>query len=168
MKPKFSYIPAYLQSPSVSRWALTLPSHVVTGGSVLALAFLEASIAIGASFTAGLTAPASVARSADAGPSDGVTQRIILALASLSAVGTPVVTVASWGENKEKEIRFSVPCSITCTGQRLDMFDGSLKVIWLFFGTRPNIKIILEWITRIPVVSFFTSNISPSLWDASV
>lgn len=68
---------------------------MVTGGSVLALAFLEASIAVGASFTAGLTAPASVPRSADAGSGDGVAQGIILALASLTAVGTPVVTVAS-------------------------------------------------------------------------
>lgn len=74
---------------------MTLPSHVVTGGSVLALAFLEASIAIGASFTVGLTAPASVPRGADTGPGDGVTQCIILALASLTAVGTPVVTVTS-------------------------------------------------------------------------
>lgn len=66
---------------------------MVTGGSILALAFLLASITIGAHFTLGLTAPASVSRSANTGSSDWVTQRSILALTSVTAVGTPVVTV---------------------------------------------------------------------------
>lgn len=68
---------------------------MMTGGSILALAFLMASIAIGAYFTLGLTAPASVSRSADTGSSDGVTLCFILALTSVTAVGTPMVTVAS-------------------------------------------------------------------------
>lgn len=68
---------------------------MVTGGSVLALTFLEASVAIGSSFTRGLAAPASVPWVADTGPGDGVTECLVLALASLGAVGPPVVTVAS-------------------------------------------------------------------------
>lgn len=70
---------------------------MVTGSSVLALAFLLASITIGTHFTLGLTAPASVSRSADTGSSDGVTQSSVLALASVTAVGAPVVTVTSAG-----------------------------------------------------------------------
>lgn len=73
---------------------------MVTGGSVLALTFLEASVAIGSCFTRGLAAPASVPSGADTGSSDGVTQCLVLALAPLSAVGAPVVTIASWGEGE--------------------------------------------------------------------
>lgn len=68
---------------------------MVTGGSILALAFLLASITVGAHFTLGLTAPASVSRSADTGSSDGVTQCSVLALTSVTAVGTPMITVTS-------------------------------------------------------------------------
>lgn len=89
------YIPVYLQCPCVSRGALTFPGHMVTGGSVLALTFLEASVAIGSRFTRRLAAPASVPRGADTGSGYGVTQCVVLALAPLGAVGPPVVTVAS-------------------------------------------------------------------------
>ena len=67
----------------------------MTGGSILALAFLLASVTIGAHFTLGLTAPASVSRSAHTGTSDWVTQCSVLALTPVAAVGTPVVTIAS-------------------------------------------------------------------------
>lgn len=70
---------------------------MVTGSSILALAFLLASVTIGAHLTLGLTAPASVPRSADTGSCDGVTQSAVLALTSVTAVGTPVITVTSTG-----------------------------------------------------------------------
>lgn len=82
-----------LQSSSVSWRALAFSSHMVTGGSVLALAFLLAPVTVGAHFALRLATPASVSRSADAGSGDGVTQRSILALTPVAAVGTPVVTV---------------------------------------------------------------------------
>lgn len=68
---------------------------MVTGGSVLALTFLEAAVAIGSCFTRGLAAPASVPGGADTGSGDGVTQCLVLALAPLGAVRPPVVTVTS-------------------------------------------------------------------------
>lgn len=83
-----------LQSSSVSGWAPAFSRNMVTSGSILALAFLLASITIGAHFTLVLTAPPSVSGSADAGSSDGVTQCSILALTSIIAVGTPMVAVA--------------------------------------------------------------------------
>lgn len=89
-----------LQSSRVSCCALALSRLVMTDSSVLALAFLLTAISIGAHFTLGLTAPASVPGSADARPDDGVTQRSILALASVTAVWTPVVTVTSYGKHK--------------------------------------------------------------------
>lgn len=70
---------------------------MVTGSSVLALAFLLAPVTVGAHFTLGLAAPAPVSRSADTGSSDGVAQRSILALTPVTAVGTPVVTVTGTG-----------------------------------------------------------------------
>lgn len=100
----------YLQSSSVSWWALAFSGHMVTGGSILALAFLLASVTIGAHFTLGLTAPASISRSADTGSCDGVTQCSVLALTSVTAVRTPMVTVTSWGEDEGKESRFSLSC----------------------------------------------------------
>lgn len=103
------YIPVYSQCPCVSRGALTFPGHMVTGGSVLALTFLEASVAIGSCFTRRLAAPASVPRGADAGSGDGVTQRVVLALAPLGAVGPPVAAVASWWTSGGKSFRFHVP-----------------------------------------------------------
>ncbi len=102
-----------LQSSSVSWWALAFSGHMVTGGSILALAFLLASVTIGAHSTLGLTAPASVSRSADTGSRDGVTQCSVLALTSVTAVGTPMITVTSWGEDEGKESRFSLSC-LTC------------------------------------------------------
>lgn len=67
----------------------------MAGGSVLALAFLLASVSIGGHFTLGLAAPASVPGSADTGSGDGVTQSVVLALTSVTAVGTPAGTVTS-------------------------------------------------------------------------
>lgn len=69
---------------------------MVTGGSVLALAFLVAVIAVRARVAALLTAPALEARGAVAGPGDGIAQGPVLALAAAAAVGSPVVTVACW------------------------------------------------------------------------
>lgn len=69
---------------------------MVTGGSVLALAFLVAVIAVRARVAALLTAPALEARRAVAGPGDGVAQGPVLALAAAAAVGSPVVAVACW------------------------------------------------------------------------
>lgn len=82
---------------------------MVTGGSVLALTFLEASVAIGSCFTRGLAAPASVPRGADTGSGDGVAQCLVLALALLSAVGPPVFTIASWGEGKVNHLDSMFP-----------------------------------------------------------
>ena len=82
-----------LQSSGVSRCALALSGDVVTGGSVLALAFLLAPVPVGAGLTRGLAAPPSEPREADAGSSDGVTQSLVLTLTSVTAVRPPVVTV---------------------------------------------------------------------------
>lgn len=99
----------YSQCPCVSRRALAFPGNMVTGGSVLALTFLEASVAIGSCFTRGLAAPASVPRGADTGSGDGITQCLVLALAPLCAVGPPVVAVASWGGGKVKRLDSTFP-----------------------------------------------------------
>lgn len=90
-----TYTHTHLQSSSVSWRALAFSGHMVTSSSILALAFLLASVTVGTHFTLGFTAPASVSRGADTCSSDGVTQSSILALASVTAVRTPVVTVTS-------------------------------------------------------------------------
>lgn len=69
---------------------------MVTGGSVLALALLVAVVAVGAGVAALLAAPALEACRAVAGPSDGVAQGPVLALAAAAAVGSPVVAVTCW------------------------------------------------------------------------
>lgn len=70
---------------------------MVTGSPVLALAFLLAPVTVGAHFTRGLTAPAPVPGCADTGSGDGVAQGSVLALTSVAAVRTPVLTVARTG-----------------------------------------------------------------------
>lgn len=85
-----------LQYPGVSRSAVTFSGPVVTGGSVMALALKLAALAIGAGITEFLAAPASVPVCTHTGPRDGVAQGLILTLAAVAAVGSPVVTVTTW------------------------------------------------------------------------
>lgn len=102
---------------------------MVTGGSVLALTFLEASVAIGSCLARGLAAPASVPRGADTGSGDGVAQRLVLALALLSAVGPPVVTIASWGEGDVNHLDSKLDSAVVIdTGV---MFDGVMMIMMM-------------------------------------
>lgn len=91
-----------LQGASVSGGTPALAGDVVTGGSVLALALLVAVVAVGAGVAALLAAPALEARGAVAGPSDGVAQGPVLALAAAAAVGSPVVAVTCWSGRGRK------------------------------------------------------------------
>ena len=91
------------QSTGVSWRARALPGHVVAGRPVLALAPLLTAVSVGGGFAVGLAAPAPVARRADAGPGDGVTQRGVLTLAAAAAVGAPVAAVTGWrGRGRER------------------------------------------------------------------
>lgn len=91
-----------LQGAGVSGGTPALAGDVVAGGLVLALALLVAVVAVGAGVAALLAAPALEARGAVAGPSDGVAQGPILALAAAAAVGSPVVAVTRWMDRGRK------------------------------------------------------------------
>lgn len=85
------------EGSSVSGRAAAFPCDVITGGSVLALAFLVAVVTVGALLTLVLAAPAPEACGAVASPRDGVAQSPVFALAAAAAVRPPVVAVAGTG-----------------------------------------------------------------------
>lgn len=76
---------------------------MVTGGTVKTLALQLATFAIIARLTGVLTSPALVTVRADTGPSDRVTQGSVLTLAAVTAVRSPVATLAAWGTKTSTE-----------------------------------------------------------------
>lgn len=91
-----------------------------------------------------LAAPASVPRCAQASPGDGVTQSAVLALASVAAVRTPVLTVTGTGAVGAPPARFTLAsvggqaaavntalCTERCTNVSV------LKEAWAALGLPP-------------------------------
>ena len=91
------------QSAGVSWCARAFPSHVVTCGTVLALALLLTAVSVGSRLALRLTPPTPVAGRADTGAGDGVTQCRVLTLAAAAAVGAPVAAVTGWRKHREEK-----------------------------------------------------------------
>lgn len=87
--------PLYSLDTGVAGRAEALAGAGVTAGTVVALTWQLAALAMGAGCTELLAAPASEASGTHTGTGDGVAQGTILALAPVAAMGAPVVTVAA-------------------------------------------------------------------------
>lgn len=84
-----------LQHPRVSRSAVTFSRLVVAGRSVVTLALELAALAVAPGLAELLAAPALVPICTDTGTCDGVAEGLVLALAPVAAVGSPVIAIAT-------------------------------------------------------------------------
>lgn len=89
------HLSSNLQHPRVSGSAVTFSCLVVAGSSVVALALELAALAIAPGVAELFAAPALVPICADTGARDGVAEGLVLALAAVAAVGSPVIAVAT-------------------------------------------------------------------------
>ena len=85
-----------LQYPRVSGSTVTFSRFMVAGSSVVTLAFKLAALAVAPRVTELFAAPSSVPICADAGARDGVAESLILTLAAVAAVRSPVIAIATW------------------------------------------------------------------------
>lgn len=68
---------------------------MITGCPVVALALQLAALPISSRVAQVLTPPSFVTRRADAGTGDGIAEGLVLALAAVATVGSPVFAVAA-------------------------------------------------------------------------